>query len=184
MNYDQKRVVTLPNCLTALRLVLIPCFFYCYCFKNALLQAAGVLLLSGLTDVADGYLARRFHQVSDLGKVLDPVADKLTQGVVLLCLATRFPQLMALAVVLSAKELMGACFGLAVMHHTGKVESARWHGKASACILYGILMIHLLFPQIPGQLTGWLILLGSSAALLSFVLYGVENGKLYRRVME
>ena len=184
MNFHQKRVVTLPNLLTVLRLALIPCFFVCYCFRNAPLEAAGVLLLSGLTDVADGYLARRLHQVSDLGKVLDPVADKLTQGVVLLCLATRFPQLMALAVVLSAKELMGACFGLAVMRHTGKVESARWHGKASGCILYGIMMLHLLLPQIPEQLTGWLILLGSGAALLSFVLYGVENGKAYRRVME
>ncbi len=50
-----------------------------------------MLLLSGVTDLADGFIARHFHMISDLGKVLDPVADKLTQAAVLFCLITRFP---------------------------------------------------------------------------------------------
>ena len=56
--------------------------------KNPLL-AGEILLLSGLTDLADGYIARRFHRISNLGKILDPVADKLTQAAMLICLFPR-----------------------------------------------------------------------------------------------
>lgn len=184
MKHFRKEVMTLPNMLTILRLILVPCFLCSYCVKHHPGQAAVVLLLSGVTDVADGYFARRFHQVSDLGKILDPVADKLTQGVVLLCLATQFPQLVALAVILGAKELIGGCFSLAMIGQTGKVESARWHGKLSALLLYGVMMAHLLYPGIPESLTAWMILLSGGTMLLSFVLYGWEKGKLYGNAAE
>ena len=58
--------------------------------KEKPLLAGEILLLSGLTDLADGYIARRFHRISNLGKILDPVADKLTQAAMLICLFTRF----------------------------------------------------------------------------------------------
>lgn len=53
-------------------------------------MAVAVLALSGITDILDGFIARRFGMVSDVGKILDPVADKLTQGAVILCLAFRY----------------------------------------------------------------------------------------------
>ena len=76
--------------------------------KNPLL-AGEILLLSGLTDLADGYIARRFHRISNLGKILDPVADKLTQAAMLICLFTRFPHVLLLIVIMAGKELYMVC---------------------------------------------------------------------------
>ena len=80
----ENRVYTIPNLLTFFRLCLIPILVWLYCAEENLLWTAAVLLLSGLTDVADGFIARQFHMGSKLGEVLDPVADKLTQGAMLL----------------------------------------------------------------------------------------------------
>ena len=86
-----KRIFTIPNLLSVFRLVLIPIFVWTYCVRRGYLVTAGILLLSGLTDIADGFIARRFHMVSALGMALDPIADKLTQAAMLFCLVTRFP---------------------------------------------------------------------------------------------
>ena len=80
------RIITVPNLLSFFRLCLIPVIIWSYCVKKNPLLAGEILLLSGLTDLADGYIARRFHRISNLGKILDPVADKLTQAAMLICL--------------------------------------------------------------------------------------------------
>ena len=90
---NSKRILTIPNLLSAFRLVLAGVFAYIY--WNAKSQqdynlAVGVLVLSGATDFADGKIARKFHMISELGKVLDPIADKLTQAVVACCLARHY----------------------------------------------------------------------------------------------
>ena len=74
------RIITVPNLLSFFRFCLIPVIIWSYCVKENPLLAGEILLLSGLTDLADGYIARRFHMISNLGKILDPVADKLTQA--------------------------------------------------------------------------------------------------------
>ena len=74
------RIITVPNLLSFFRLCLIPVIIWSYCVKKNPLLAGEILLLSGLTDLADGYIARRFHRISNLGKILDPVADKLTRS--------------------------------------------------------------------------------------------------------
>ncbi len=65
----QKRnqILTIPNLLSFFRLCLIPLFVWLYCVKQAYIWTGTVLLLSGVTDLADGYIARKFHAVSDLG---------------------------------------------------------------------------------------------------------------------
>ena len=88
-----------------------------------------ILLLSGLTDIADGFIARRFHMISNLGKILDPVADKLTQATMLLCLFTRFPHMILPLVLMAFKELYMAVSGCLIMKKTGKVTGADWHGN-------------------------------------------------------
>ena len=90
------RIITVPNLLSFFRLCLIPVIIWSYCVKKNPLLAGEILLLSGLTDLADGYIARRFHRISNLGKILDPVADKLTQAAMLICLFTRFPHMLLL----------------------------------------------------------------------------------------
>lgn len=63
------RIITVPNLLSFFRLCLIPVIIWSYCVKKNPLLAGEILLLSGLTDLADGYIARRFHRISNLGKV-------------------------------------------------------------------------------------------------------------------
>ena len=93
-------------------------------------------MLSGLTDLADGYIARRFHRISNLGKILDPVADKLTQAAMLICLFTRFPHVLLLIVIMAGKELYMVVSGCLVIQKTGKVHGADWHGKIVTFLLY------------------------------------------------
>ena len=100
----RRRALTIPNLLSAFRILLVPVMAALYCGAGNYPLTAGVLLLSGATDVADGYIARRFHMVSDLGKVLDPVADKLTQAAALGCLLTRFEAMWWVLGVLVCKE--------------------------------------------------------------------------------
>ena len=95
----------IPNILSGLRIVMIPFFIWQMLVGNTL--AAGLILVaSGLTDTLDGNLARHFGWVSDLGKVLDPVADKLTQTAVSVCLMIRIPELWFFFAILIIKDLI------------------------------------------------------------------------------
>ena len=82
--------LTVPNALSVLRIIVTP-FFAWFFMQDQLAIAVALLVLSGLSDCVDGFIARKLNQVTELGKMLDPLADKLTQGVVALCLAIKFP---------------------------------------------------------------------------------------------
>ena len=101
----EKKIITVPNILSFFRICLIPVIVWLYGVEHAYMWAGYILILSGITDMADGYIARHFHMVSNLGKILDPIADKLTQGVMLLCLVLRFPLMIVPFVLLIAKEI-------------------------------------------------------------------------------
>ena len=83
------KILTIPNLLSCLRLALIPCFVWAYLVRRDPRLTVALLLLSGLTDIADGFIARHYDMVSNLGKVLDPLADKLTQAAMLVCLTSQ-----------------------------------------------------------------------------------------------
>ena len=105
-------VFTIPNILSLIRIALIPVIVWLYMFKHSTEWTLLLLLVSGITDTVDGYTARRFGMVTNLGKVLDPIADKLTQTVVILCLAIRITAMRYLLFTLIVKELAMAVTGL------------------------------------------------------------------------
>ena len=119
-----------PNALSLLRLALVPTFSVLY-----LLQldywAFGALALSGITDFLDGFIARRFNQITDCGKLLDPLADKLTQVMVVVCLTTRFRELLPLTVICFIKELCQAVGGMILLHSGCQVRGSKWFGKVA-----------------------------------------------------
>lgn len=123
------KVFTIPNILSFFRLILIPVLIWSYVVKKNYAATGWILLLSGLTDIADGFIARRFHMISNLGKILDPVADKLTQATMLFCLFTRFPHMILPLVLMAFKELYMAVSSCLIMKKTGKVTGADWHGN-------------------------------------------------------
>lgn len=138
--------MNIPNLLTTLRLCLMPVFLIVYFspFENARLWAMGVLVLSFLTDVLDGFIARHFNQISNLGKILDPVADKVMQITVLLCLAFSNHALIWVVVFVFVKDaILG--IGSIYMHRRGIVAQANWFGKVS-CFVSVLCSLVLIIP--------------------------------------
>lgn len=175
------KILTVPNLLSLLRLCLIPLFVRAYLVDRNAGLASQLLLLGGATDVADGMIARRFGMTSELGKLLDPAADKLTQAAVLACLAGRCPRLLALLGLLAVKELLCAATGLAAARSDGSLRSAAWHGKLATVLLYVLLVSHLLWTAMPAALSLALEAVCAAAILLSGALYVGGNLRRIRR---
>ena len=178
---NKRRVFTIPNLLSLLRLLMVPLFVWAYIIRQDSLLTALVLAISGLTDILDGQIARRYNMVSDVGKILDPIADKITQGAMLICLLTRFPAMWVLLILLIVKEAFVGITSLMVMRETGRVEGAEIHGKVTTCFLYGMMLVHLLWSGIPNGLSIALIVMTTLVMLMSFWLYGMRNIAMLKR---
>ena len=124
-----------PNALSLVRMALIPVFMGLY-FSHQDLWAFAVLLLSGLTDAVDGWIARRFNQITDCGKLLDPLSDKLTQVAVVISLATRYAELWPLAALCFVKETCQAIGGIVMLKRKCEVRGSLWFGKVSTTVLF------------------------------------------------
>lgn len=173
--FFQGKIITIPNLLTSVRILLIPILLWFYLEKADMRVTVILLAISGLTDILDGFIARHFHCISDLGKALDPVADKLTQLAMLICLLFRFPRMLLLIIVLCVKEIFVASTQLVVIHRTEMVLGADWHGKVTTTLLYGVMLLHLLWMDLPEELSFALEMLCIGMLLLSGVLYGLRN---------
>jgi len=172
------KIVTIPNILSLFRLLLIPVIMWVYIVKEDPVLTTVILALSGITDIVDGIIARKCHMVSDFGKVFDPVADKLTQIAMLFCLVSRFKWMLLPLCVMVVKEVTAGILGLLVIRKTGNVYGAVWHGKATTVSLYSMMIIHLIWFNIPGVISGILIGACTALALLSAFMYSRENVRI------
>ena len=175
--YYKNKIITIPNILSLFRLLLIPVIIWLYIVKKEPIWTMVILTLSGITDIVDGIIARKCHMISDFGKAFDPVADKLTQIAMLFCLVSRFKWMLLPLCVMVVKEITAAVLGLLVIRKTGSVEGAVWHGKATTVSLYSMMIIHLIWFNIPGVISGILIGACTALALLSAFMYSRENLK-------
>lgn len=146
----KKEILTIPNLLSFFRLVLIP--FYMAIYLNAeesadYLLAGSILAISCATDMVDGKIARRFNMITTFGKFLDPLADKLTQFALLLCLGIRYPVLWAVFSLFVLKELFQLCAGVLAVRHGYILKGALISGKICTAILFISLVSMVLFPQ-------------------------------------
>lgn len=170
----EKKIWTIPNILSMFRILLVGVFGYLYWTADSqgdYYMALGVLLVSGLTDFLDGKIARRFHMVSVLGKVLDPVADKLTQAVVACCLAKHYDPMKLLFLVLFIKEITQGIYGAYAVKKAGKNDGALLCGKVTTFYLYAMMSLLLLWSSIPRGVAHVLIYLGVGLLVWSFVTY-------------
>ncbi len=174
--------MNVPNALSILRLCLVPVFAWTYFLPdpNAHLWAALVYAAAFFTDIADGYIARRFDQITKLGRILDPLADKLMTFTVILsvCLDGVLP--MWVAVVFFCKELAMALGGLFMFHRTNDVRPSNWLGKASTGVFFVILALLVLVP-VPQPWPTVLISLALLLALAALVRYAVDFRKLLQK---
>lgn len=177
-NKYQKKILTIPNLLSLFRLCLIPLIVWLYCEKKDYNLATIILIASGITDVIDGFIARHFDMISDFGKIFDPVADKLTQIAVLFCLVSRFPLMKLPLIILFVKEIFMGITGLLAIKKTNIVLGAVWHGKIATFYLYTMMLIHLMWYNIPETMSQVLIWGCIFIMLLSAILYGIRNMKM------
>ena len=179
--YYKDKIVTIPNLMSILRLLLIPLIMWQYVVRQDYGWTAVLLIFSGVTDVVDGFIARKFHMISDLGKAIDPVADKLTQMAMLYCLIYRFPYMMIPLAVMVIKESVAAVLALMVIQKTGVVCGAVWHGKLATVLLYLTMIAHFLWIRIPVVVSKLSVAVCTMAILLSAVLYGYGHIQTLRR---
>ena len=143
---------TLPNILSIFRICLVPVFIITYFSGRpyATMYAALVFAVAALSDFLDGFLARKFGASSNLGKVLDPLGDKLMTVAVLLCITIDriIPIWPVIAVVV--KELLMAIGGF-IVHRKAKTEmpGSNVIGKASTVVFFLVCITLMLFRNIP-----------------------------------
>lgn len=169
--FRKGQVFTIPNLMSLFRIILVPFIIWSYVGLKKTTVTIILLAISALTDVLDGKIARKFNMVSDLGKALDPVADKLTQVSMVLCLAFRYRLMWILLALCVIRESTMFILGLISMKKTNRVNSARWYGKLSTFVLYGTGLALLVFPKMPGWLSTALIILCMVVVLLALTLY-------------
>ena len=173
----KNKILTVPNVLSFFRLCLIPIIVWLYISKEDYFWTLMVLLLSGLTDVVDGIIARKCNMISDFGKAFDPIADKLTQAAMLCCLVVRFNYMLIPLGMLVIKEVVTGITALISIKKTEQVEGAVWHGKLTTVVLYLMMAVHLVWFNIPTTVS--LIMVGGCIGIMimSFIMYSVRNIK-------
>ena len=135
----------IPNTLTVLRFFIIPFIIY-YLVKDEYIYAFIMLAFSGLTDVLDGFIARKFSLITNFGKLIDPLADKLTQISVLCTLLFKDIIPLWIVVIVLLKEASMIC-GASFLYGRDLVVSSKWYGKATTVLIFITVVCSLLIKQ-------------------------------------
>ena len=164
----------IPNALTIIRFLLIP-FILFYIFTGNYILAFIFFTISGITDIADGCIARKYNLVSNFGKLMDPLADKLTQIATLTSLVVVDIIPLWILVIVLSKEFIMIC-GASFLYGKDVVVYSKWYGKLSTVLLYVAIVFSLLTKQF--ELTGiWanidmaLFCLALIATIFSLIMY-------------
>ena len=134
-----------PNALTVLRFLLIPIIVIA-CVQGQYILAIAVLSISGLTDILDGAIARKYNYITDFGKLMDPLADKATQISLLTTLFIKGAISIWILVVVVLKEFCMVS-GASFLYGKELVVSSKWYGKLATVLFYVAMVISLLLQQ-------------------------------------
>ena len=173
---------TIPNILSYLRLLLIPLIVWLCFFKSCFSGAAWIMGFSALTDIVDGYIARKYNMVTDWGKIIDPIADKSTQIVMAFCLIWTYPIMWSMLILLMLKELYMGIIGLIFIKKTGKVEGSEWYGKATTVLFFVVVLSLMLFSNLPTVAIYSLVAMENAAIILSMFLYTHRYIRMYKEI--
>lgn len=146
----KREVFTIPNILSMFRIALIPAYIVIYLNASQPEEyfLAGVILaVSCLTDMIDGKIARKFNMISTVGKILDPIADKLTQFTLTLCLSVKYPVLRYVLLLFVVKESFQGIVGLVHLFNRKMLPGALPAGKVCTTVLFISLTVLVFFPE-------------------------------------
>ncbi|HCR40121.1 MAG TPA: CDP-diacylglycerol--glycerol-3-phosphate 3-phosphatidyltransferase [Lachnospiraceae bacterium] len=185
--FNKKDLWTIPNILCYIRFALVPVFIVMYIRAQEpkqYLQAAAVVFASGLTDFFDGFIARQYNMVTELGKLIDPLADKLTQASLIFVLVLKIKWMFLLLILFIVMQLFMLIAGIVMLKKGKKLLGAKWFGKVSTTVFYGTMLFLVALPTLNTTVTNILMLICGAFLLLSFVLYIKEYVMMYREVKE
>lgn len=164
----------LPNILTYIRFLLVPAFVIVYLNAESLSEhvaSAAIIIVSGITDVADGFIARHWNLTSDLGKIIDPIADKAMQFAMMFCVCIRYRWVILLIVIYAIKEVVSALASAYLFTRGKHIDGAMWCGKLCTVILFIVMLVLVAVPDIPPHVVATLIGFAAAFMLLAFVIY-------------
>ena len=175
IRFEKKHI---PNYLSVFRLLLIPVFLYFYFARRDVTRAAITFITAGATDVLDGYLARHNGWITNLGKILDPLADKCMQITVLISLSLDKIIPWCITGILIAKELLILLGATRLIKKAHFYVQSGWYGKAAVVFFYAVVIVLMLVKGLSETLrvvlSSFLIVAMLSALLMYYV-------KVYRK---
>ena len=170
----KKEIFTIPNLLSLFRLLLIPVYMTIYLNATETrdyISAAVILAISCLTDLVDGKIARKFNMISTVGQLLDPIADKVTQFTLILCLSIKFPVLLHLVVLFIIKESFQFFAGLITYRKGRMLTGALITGKICTTVLFASLIIMILLPDISALAVNIITIIDGVFMIMAFADY-------------
>lgn len=178
---NKKELFSIPNCMGYFRILLIPLFCIEYLSADSPTDyyiASGILLISTITDFLDGQIARRLNMITEFGKFLDPIADKMTHAAIAICLMFRYPYMKYLVLLMLIKEGYMAVMGWIHLKHGTKLDGATWFGKFCTASLFLVLLILVFLPNISEGIATILIIAEMLIMLITLILYIPEFHKM------
>ena len=172
----KKEIFTIPNLLSLFRLALIPLYVVIYLNARSNADyylAAAILAVSCLTDLIDGQIARRFNMISTVGKVLDPLADKVTQFTMVICLSIKYSILWFLVILIFIKEIFQLIAGLLRLRKGKMLKGAQITGKVCTAVLFISLILLVMLPDISYSAVQIITLIDSIFLLIAFTDYAI-----------
>jgi len=184
----RKEVFTIPNVLSMFRLALIPVYVLIYLRAKTTADyflAAAILAVSCLTDLIDGKIARHFNMISNLGKILDPLADKMTQLALIICLASKHVAVRYVFAVFFVKESFQLIAGGLKMRKGKMLKGALITGKICTTVLFLSLIFMILVPNLEEKVINIISIVDIAFMLIAFADYAlayIRNGSAFQEL--
>ena len=183
----KREVFTIPNMLSMFRIALIPVYIVIYLNAGQpeeYFLAGSILAVSCLTDMIDGKIARKFNMISTVGKILDPIADKLTQFTLTLCLSVKYPVLRYVLLLFVIKEGFQLIAGIINFRRGHMLTRALLPGKICTTVLFISLILLVLIPQLSDNVVRIITYVDIGFMLFSFLNYIYAYYAYFRKNQE
>ena len=170
----KKDIFTVPNVLSLFRLALIPLYVSIYLTAKERMDyfiASIILAVSCLTDMIAGQIARRVNMISAFGKFLDPLADKLTQFTLMICLCIKHHVLIALVVLVFCMEVFQLIAAYIHFRKGQMLNGAQISGKICTTVLFISLIVLVMIPDISQTAVNWIAIVDAVFLLIAFADY-------------
>jgi cardiolipin synthase len=168
------RIWTVPNALTLVRFLLVGVMAYLF-LNNQPVWAMAVYLFAAATDLLDGFIARRFNQISNIGKAMDPIADKTMTITALVCMLIRgYLNMPGIFIAIVAKEALMIVGGILIYRMFRKVVVANLYGKIAAAAYFFAIMLLFLHDYVHGA-DAILMYVAVAMNIVSIFQYGYIN---------